>query len=83
MKTLARWSSALTALLGLGLGLGGGLAKAQNKDDPDIKSVPLRTHSLYQVGWPGLVLGVLGVGGVERGRGGGLFGERLVGSGED
>jgi len=39
------------ALLGLGLGMGS--VGAQNRDDPDIKSVPLRTHSLYQVGWPG------------------------------
>lgn len=32
----------------LALGLGGGLARAQHRTDPDIKSVPLRTHSLYQ-----------------------------------
>ncbi|KAF8423666.1 legume-like lectin family-domain-containing protein [Tirmania nivea] len=46
MKVLSGWCSALTALLGLGLG--GGVVKAQSRNDPDVKSVPLRTHSLYQ-----------------------------------
>jgi len=45
MKYISSWSSAFVALLGLGTTIS---ATTETKDDPDIKSVPLRTHSLYQ-----------------------------------
>lgn len=52
MKCLLSWSSVFATLLGLGVGAGF-VEAAQYmlpQDDPDIKSVPLRTHSLFQVG---------------------------------
>ncbi|KAF8475979.1 putative lectin family integral membrane protein [Kalaharituber pfeilii] len=44
MKFLSRWITVAFAALTLGPSLSSG----QSRDDPDVKTVPLRTHSLYQ-----------------------------------